>query len=191
MQQRFLAIYLCSTYTSAVCADIDKYACQHGTHTSSAHFSKKWGEKNEQINCPLYQVSVFGPSEWTRQWFVWRWDSRAHPPKQQGRTLLLGKTMNEQLYLKKIRDQEGIVTVSVAVAASRGIVMAVEWQLAEFGSCIRLRREWAYHLLSRMKFVRRKATTTKSKHTPENFAAVKQAFLDDVVALATMEDVPP
>ena len=42
-----------------------------------------------------------------------------------------------------------------------------------------------------MKFVRRKATTAKSKHTPEDFAAVKQAFLDDMVALATMEDVPP
>ena len=39
--------------------------------------------------------------------------------------------------------------------------------------------------------MRRKATTAKSKHTPEDFAAVKQAFLDDVLAVATMEDVPP
>ena len=68
--------------------------------------------------------------------------------------------------------------------------MAVDrQQLAEFGGHIKLSREWAYHLLARMKFVRRKATTAKTKHTPEDFAAVKTAFLDDVVAVATMEDI--
>ena len=116
------------------------------------------------------------------------------PHKKRGRRLLLGKNMDEQLQLclKKIRDQGGIVTASVAVAAARGIVMAVDrQQLAEFGGHIKLSREWAYHLLLRMKFVRRKATTAKSKHTPEDFAAVKQAFLNDVLAVATMEDVPP
>ena len=116
------------------------------------------------------------------------------PPKKRGRPLLLGKNMDEQLqlYLKKIRDQGGIVTAFVAVAAARGIVMAVDRrQLAEFGGHIKLSREWAYHLLARMNFVRRKATTAKSKHTPKDFAATKQAFLDDVVAVATMEDVPP
>ena len=116
------------------------------------------------------------------------------PPKKRGRPLLLRKNMDEQLklYLKNIRDQGGIVTASIAVAAARGIVMAVDrQQLAKFGGHIKLSREWAYHLLARMKFVKRKATTAKSKHTPEDFAAVKQAFLDDVVAVATMEDVPP
>lgn len=44
------------------------------------------------------------------------------PPKKRGRPLLLGKNMDDQLqlYLKKIRDQGGIVTASVAVAAARG-----------------------------------------------------------------------
>ena len=73
------------------------------------------------------------------------------PPKKRGRRLLLGKNMDEQLqlYLKKIRDQGGIVTASVAVAAARGIVMAVDrQQLAEFGGHIKLSREWAYHLLA-------------------------------------------
>ena len=48
-----------------------------------------------------------------------------------------------------------------------------------------------YHLLSRMKFVRRKATTAKSKYAPEDFAALKRDFLNDVAAVVTMEDVPP
>lgn len=42
-----------------------------------------------------------------------------------------------------------------------------------------------------MKFVKRKASTAKSKHNPEDFAAMKQAFLDDVVAVATMGDITP
>ncbi len=97
-----------------------------------------------------------------------------------------------QLYLQKIRENGGIVTASVVVAAARGIVMSRDrTQQAEFGGHIELSRQWAYHLLSRMKFVRRKATTAKSKHTPEDFAAVKKAFLDDVVAVVTMDDIPP
>lgn len=116
------------------------------------------------------------------------------PPKKRGRPLLLGREMEEQLqlYLKKIRDQGGVVTASVVVAAARGIVMAVDQrQLTEFGGHIKLSREWAYYLLGRMKFVKRKATTAKSKYTPKDFEAVKQAFLDDVVAVVTMEDIPP
>ena len=42
-----------------------------------------------------------------------------------------------------------------------------------------------------MKFVRRKATTSRSKHKPENFAKLKEAFLDDVLAVVTMEEVHP
>ena len=39
-----------------------------------------------------------------------------------------------------------------------------------------------------MKFVRRMATTSKA---PEDFAALKRDFLNDVAAVVTMEDVPP
>ncbi len=42
-----------------------------------------------------------------------------------------------------------------------------------------------------MKFVKRKATTAKSKHTVEDFATLKRSFLDDLTSIVTMEDVPP
>ena len=78
------------------------------------------------------------------------------------------------------------------MAAARGILMSRDrTQLAGFGGHIELSRQWAYHLLGRTKFVKRKATTAKSKHAPKDFAAVKRVFLDDVIAVATMEDVPP
>lgn len=42
-----------------------------------------------------------------------------------------------------------------------------------------------------MKFVQRKATTAKGKHTVENFRKLKRAFLADVTAAITMEEIPP
>ena len=97
-----------------------------------------------------------------------------------------------QLYLCKIRENGGGITASVIVAAARGIVMSRDrTRLTEFRGHIEVSRQWAYHLLSRMKFVRRKGTTAKSKHTPADFAAVKKAFLDDIVDTVTMDDIPP
>ena len=46
-------------------------------------------------------------------------------------------------------------------------------------------------MLHRINFVKRKATTTKSKHAPENFARLMQASLDEVVEVMEMEKVPP
>ena len=69
---------------------------------------------------------------------------------ERGRPLLLGKNIDEQvqLYLHKIRENGGVVTASVVVAAARGILMSRDrTQLAEFGGHIELSREWAYHLL--------------------------------------------
>ena len=84
-----------------------------------------------------------------------------------------------------------MVTASVVVAAARGIVMSRDrTQLAEFGGHIQLSPQWAYVLLSRMNFVKQKATTAKSKHTPADFAAAEEAFLNDVIAVVTMDDIP-
>ena len=54
-----------------------------------------------------------------------------------------------------------------------------------------LNKGWAYSLLKRMNFVKRKATTSKSKYTITNFEAMKKSFLDEVVATVTMEEIPP
>ena len=41
-----------------------------------------------------------------------------------------------------------------------------------------------------MKFVKRKATTSKSKYTITNFAELKKSFLDKVVSTVKKEDIP-
>ena len=113
------------------------------------------------------------------------------PPKKHSSHLLLGDHVDRQLqlYLKKIREQGGVITTSVVVAAARGIVMAGNCsQLAEFGGHVTLSRCWVYHLLM---FVRRKATTLKNKYKPTDFDEVKETFLNDVVSVVTMDKIPP
>ena len=52
-------------------------------------------------------------------------------PKKRGRPILLGAHIDKQvqLYLKKIREHGGVITVSVVVAAARGILMAQDKSL--------------------------------------------------------------
>ena len=91
-----------------------------------------------------------------------------------------------------IREQGGVIAASVVVAAARRILMALNKSLLpEFGGHITLSRHWAYHLLNGMNFVQRKATTSKSKYKPADFAKIKEQFLNDVVSTVTMEEIPP
>ena len=64
-------------------------------------------------------------------------------------------------------------------------------KLVEFVGHINLSRQWAYHLLGHMNYVRRKATTSKSKHTPQNFTQLKETFLNDIAAVVGMEKITP
>ncbi len=78
------------------------------------------------------------------------------------------------------------------MAAARGSLLKCDLSmLAEFGGTIELNRHRAHSLLKRMKFVQRKATTFKSKHTANNFTQLKKAFLDDIITAVTMEEIPP
>ena len=85
-----------------------------------------------------------------------------------------------------------MVSARIAMAAARVILLSCDrTKLVEFGGHVELNWHWAYSLLSRMKFVRRKVTTAKSKHSIEGFAQLKETFLDDVVATVEMEEIPP
>jgi hypothetical protein len=85
---------------------------------------------------------------------------RELPAKKRGRSLLLGDVLDSkvQAYLKKIRESGGVVSARIAIAAAKGLVMVYDRRkLAEYGGPILLNRHWAYSLLKRMKFVKRKA----------------------------------
>ena len=115
------------------------------------------------------------------------------PLKKRGRPVLLGEDLDSkvQLYLKKVRERGGVVSAITAMAPARGILLSCDRsKLVEFEGHVELNRHWAYSLLSRMKFVQRKVTTAKSKHSIADSAELKEAFLNDVVATVQMEEIP-
>ena len=70
------------------------------------------------------------------------------------------------MYVRKVREEGGVVTTRLVIAAARGILLSCDRSiLAKFGGHVRRNRHWAYSLLTCMKFVRRKVTTNKSKHS--------------------------
>ena len=181
-------------YTPEERAEIGRYARYHGAAAASAFFSRQYGVKVSLSSVTSMKKAYLESVKQKRQDDSDDDEVASLPLKKRGRPFLLGESMDQQLqlYLKKIRDQGGIVTASVVVGAARGILLSRNrLQLAEFGGHIQLSRQWAYHLLTRMKFVRRKATTSKNKHKPADFAKVKTAFLNDVASVVKMEEIPP
>ena len=116
------------------------------------------------------------------------------PERQRGRPLLLGDCLEEklQMYIKRVREEGGVVSSKIVMAAARGMLLSYDRsKLAENGGHICLNRHWAYSFLRRMSFVQRKATTSLSKYSVSDFAEVKKSFLASVVETVNMEEIPP
>ena len=179
-------------FSAELRAEIGKYASYHGVAATARHFSRKLKKKVSESTARSIRDSYL--IEAKRKRVEDLEDIEALPEKKRGRPLLLGDVLDEkvQLYLRKVREAGGTVSAGIAIAAARGLLLKYNrMSLDEFGGPVHLSRHWAYALLNRMKFVRRKATTAKSKYTVDDFDRVKKSFLDEVVTVATMEEVPP
>ena len=174
-------------------AKIGAYACVHGAAAAARHFSNKMGtsvsESTVKFIKSRYKDELRKQRAGSGSSVV-----KSFPEKKRGRMLLLGDELDKklQLYLRRIREDGGPVTVGIAIAAARGLLMAEHKnRLFENGGHIKLNRHWAYGFFKRMGYVQRKLTTAKSKFTVENFAAKKKEFLDDLVTTVEMEEIPP
>lgn len=173
-------------------AKIGAYACLHGAAAAARHFSNKMGTSVSESTIKSIEICY---KEELRKQRAGTGSSvvKSLPEKKRGRTLLLGDELDKklQLYLRRIREDGGLVTAGVAIAAARGLLMAEHRnRLVENGGHIKLNRHWAYGFFQRMGFVQRKPTTAKSKFIVENFAAKKKEFLDDLVTTVEMEEIP-
>ena len=179
-------------YSPSVRAAIGKYACNNGVSAAAHFYSRKLNSiVSETTVRSIKSAYVEGLRENRREDGVGEITSL--PTKPQGRPLLLGKDLDDKVlaYIRKVREGGGGVSARIATAATRGIVMSCDkHRLTEFGGHVQINRFWAHSLLKRMKFVKRKAATSKSKHTPEDFARLKQSFLADVVTTVAMEEIP-
>ncbi len=114
------------------------------------------------------------------------------PLKKRGRPYLLGEETEMQVraYLKTIRTHGAVLNTAIAIGCAEGIVRSKDKsQLASNGGHITFTKSWGKHILERMGFVKRRAST-KAKVSAENFAAIKEQFLLDVKTVVEMEEIP-
>ena len=94
-------------------------------------------------------------------------------------------------YIRTIRDAGGIINTAIVIAAGLGILKKIDPGLLECnGGHVVLQKSWAKYLLNKMDFVKRKATTKKPKFMVSKFEELKDQFLMDIKAIASMEDIP-
>lgn len=95
-----------------------------------------------------------------------------------------------QRYVADTRKVGGAISTAIVRAGARGILLSQDRsRLAEFGGPATLSKGWASSLLKRMNYTKRRCTT-KYSMPPANFFQEKSKFLQDVVDLVKMEDVP-
>ena len=128
-------------YTPEDRAAIGRYACKHGVKAASTYFSRKLGKKINKSSVHSMKVAYLESVRRKR-----RADEEIAElhPKKRGRPLLLGNQVDDQvqLYLKKLREQGGVVSASVVVAATRGILVSIDrTQLVKFGVHIELSKQ--------------------------------------------------
>ena len=109
--------------------------------------------------------------------------------KKRGRPYLLGEETEMQVraYLSALG---AVVNTAIAIGCAEVIVRSKSSSLlASNGGHITFTKSWSKHLLGRMGFVKRRAST-KAKVSAENFEEMKEQFLLDVKTIVKMEEIP-
>ena len=99
--------------------------------------------------------------------------------KKQGRPLLIGEDLETQVqeFIREVRVSDGVINTAITLAAVKGIVLARDANmLSESGGYLSLTSDWTKRLMSRMRLVKHKATTTV-KITPNMFEDMKIPWL--------------
>ena len=100
--------------------------------------------------------------------------------KKRGRPFTLGNLDEKvQQYIRALRKTGTPVNARVVLAAAEGMKATDRTLLFESGGHTKLSLDWAYSLLRRMDYVKRKATTkARTALTQEEFAALKKRYID-------------
>ena len=175
-------------------AEIGKYASLNGNQAAIRHFSKQLGIELKVTSVQTWKTKYV--AELNRKRKAGETDDltvKALPVKKLGRPLLLGEKLDSQVkaYIQALREEGGVVTTSITMAAATAIVRKADRNLlGENGGPITITNNWAKSLLYRMNFVKRRGSST-AKLTVANFETLKEQFIIDVNAIMEMEDIPP
>lgn len=170
-------------------AAIGNYALVHGTSVALRHYLSQFPNLKYTTICE-WKTAVAGELK-----------KDPHQPvmelhgKKRGRP----STFPDEIvtcikkYIRAVRDAGGVINTAIVIGAASGIVRRMRPDLLECNGghvTLPVKKDWAKYLLGKMSFVKRKATTKKSKISVANFGEIKDNFLIDIKAIATLEDVP-
>ena len=181
-----------NTYSPKERAEIGKYAVQNGISSTRRVFSRKPGMKinNSTISC----IKTAYEQERARK--CEKGKEGAHvlalPVKKRGRHVLLGERLDEfvQKYVLKVWERGGAVNPTLVMAGAKGIVECLDrTRLVEYGGDITLTTSLEKSLLKRLNFTKFRATT-KCGIPPHVFRDVKTEFLQSVIDVVKMEEIP-
>ena len=175
-------------YPPKLRAKIGRFAAESGNKAAVEKFSKELGK-------PVSESTVRGFKK--KYYEASKGNQTGEPIARlehglRGRPLKLGDLdSNVQDYLKKLRVAGGVVNRAIVIAAAKGIVEHHNpAMLYEHGGTVELGKKWADSLLSRMNFVKRKATKAARK-LPTDFPEIKLAFLKRVSDCVHEHKIPP
>ena len=157
---------------------IAKHAIENGTADAVRTFSKSLpGGLSEStvryLKRRYHEVSTVNAGH----------DVTSLPSKKRGRPLSLGELDDDvQKYIIALRQAGIPINCKIVIAAATGIVKATDRTLLyENGGHLTLTKTWAYSLLKRMGYTKRKASTkTKTNVTEAEFELAKKLYLEKI-----------
>ena len=173
-------------------AKVAKYALEHGNCAAARKYSR---ELNENLNESTVRSWVKAyQAEWLKKRKLGDTDPSVDviPSAKRGRPLLLGETLDNQVkaYIRTVRDAGGPITNAIVMAVGRAVVRKFDPSLlTENDGPLSLTPNWSKSLLYRINFVKRKGCST-AKPMVHDFEMVKVGFLNDILAVVKMEDIP-
>ncbi len=112
------------------------------------------------------------------------------PARNRGRKVVLGQKMDTMVqdYIRRLREKGCVINTAIVIAATKGILLSQDkTRLQEFGGPATLSPTWAKSLLTRMNFINK---TTKAKVNIKEFEAAKTRFLQEIIEVVKVEEIP-
>ena len=172
-------------------AEIGKRAAEHGVAATARYYNKRFPGISES-SVRTWRNAYTTELKKKRREGSENLTVESLPEKKRGRPLLLGEELEMQVraYLTALCENGAVVNTAIAIGCAEGIVKSKDSNLlASNGGHIALSKHWGKHFLTRMGYVKRRAST-KAKVLVQNFEEVKAQFLLDIKVVVEMDDIP-
>ena len=173
-------------------AEIGRKAAEHGVLATVRYYATKLPDPLKESSVRTWKKAYIAELRRVRTQENTDTDIKQLSTKRRGRPYLLGEEVEMQVraYLTALRANGAVVNTAIAISCAKGIIRKKDSNLlAANRGHIALTKSWSKHLLERMGFVKRRAST-KAKVNIDDFKAVKQQFMFDIQVVVEMEEIP-